>query len=85
MLPLAVSVISDSVPTLVILGCAAVVKLPATVVNTPAVAPILPTLAFPVALIVPPVTKFPAVTLPVAVINPPVPILYCCYATLPKP
>ena len=59
---------------LVILGCAAVVRDPSIVVNTPAAAPILPTFAFPVALIVPPVIKLAPVKLPVAVINP-VPIL----------
>ena len=63
-----------SVPKLVMLGCAAVVRLPVTVVNTPADAPILPTFALPVALIAPVVTKFPPVTLPVAVTIPPVPM-----------
>ena len=37
-------------PTLVMLGCEAVVSVPATVVNTPPVAPILPTLLLPLTL-----------------------------------
>ena len=64
-----------NVPTLVIFGCAAVVNVPATVVNTPAAAPILPTLALPVTLNAPAVVKLPPVTLPVATTNPPVPKL----------
>ena len=64
-----------NVPIDVIFGCEAVVNDALIVVNIPAVAPMLPTLALPVALIVPPVIKFPPVILPVAVINPPVPIL----------
>ena len=35
-------------PILVIFGCAAVVSVPVTFVNTPLIAPILPTFAFPV-------------------------------------
>ena len=40
----------DNMPTLVMLGCAAVVSVPVTVVNTPPVAPILPTLLLPLTL-----------------------------------
>ena len=47
-LPLTAKLVS--VPTLVMLGCAAVVNEPATVVNTPAAAPILPTFALAVTL-----------------------------------
>ena len=46
MLAVALPIVNPvSKPTLVILPCAAVVKLPAIVENTPAVPPILPTLA----------------------------------------
>ena len=41
-------------------------------VNTPAAAPILPTLALPVTLNAPPVVKFPPLMLPVALTSPPV-------------
>ena len=43
----------DNVPTLVIFGCALVIREPAKVVATIPVAPKLPTLAFPVAFSVP--------------------------------
>ena len=46
-----------NVPVLVIFGCAVVVNVPTIDVNTPLFAPILPTLASPVTLNAPPVTK----------------------------
>ena len=55
------------VPVLVIFGCAAVVSEPATVVNTPAAAPIFPTLALPVTLNAPVDIKLPPVIFAVAV------------------
>ena len=64
-----------SVPTEVMFGWLAVVNEPVTVVNTPAAAPMFPTLALPVTLNAPAVVKLPPVTLPVAVIKPPVPKL----------
>ena len=71
-LALPVTESDDSVPVLVMFGCAAVVNEPPNVVaNTPA-APILPTFALPIALNVPPVAKLPPVIVPVAVTNPPV-------------
>ena len=68
-----------SVPTLVILGCAAVVTVPAVVaapLNAPVnvVAVTLPNVPLPVALTIPPVIILPAFKLPVAVIKPPVPM-----------
>jgi hypothetical protein len=55
-----------NVPTVVMLGWALVVSDPATVVNIPAVPPILPTLALPVTVNLPEVDMLPADKLPVA-------------------
>ena len=50
--------IDDSIPVLVMFGCALVVNAPATVVNIPPVAPMLPTLALPVVVLEPTILKY---------------------------
>ena len=59
-----------SVPTLVMLGCAAVLSVPATVVNVPLVPLRLPPVILPVALTVPAVATLPPVMVPVALTVP---------------
>ena len=58
------------VPTLVMLGCAAVVNGPVIAVNTPVAAPILPTLALPNTDSMPDVLKLPAEKFPDKAIPP---------------